>query len=87
MLNSVDSSETPKVVQIKMGLFNITTFENGSIDYDITNNNITYALLKIFDQDVYIIAQSNFNDTMLFHAIMDRFLQLGTCFVIEINKV
>lgn len=72
-----DSSASPTVGQIKMGLFNITTYPNGTIDYETTNNSITYALLKIFDQDIYLMAQSYFPDQYIFSYIRDQFFQLG----------
>ena len=71
------SSTPPTSVQIKMGLFNISTFQNGSINYSKTNNSITSALLKIFNQDVYLMAQSYFPDKDIFSYIRDQFYQLG----------
>ena len=74
-----DSRTSPTVVQIKMSLFNIT-YKDGTIDYATTNNSITHALLKIFDQDIYLIAQSYFPDKYIFSYIRDQFFQLGVHF-------
>lgn len=74
-----DSSQIPLSVQLKIGLFNITMLPNGTVDYTETNNSITNAMLKIYNQEVYLIGQSYFPDRYLFSYIIDQLFQIGMC--------
>lgn len=64
----------PPAVQLKLGLF-----AYDSVNSESTNNSILRALLKIREQNIYVIAQVNYSTNTIFPAIRDELFELGKC--------
>ena len=71
---ALNDSAVPLAVQLKLGLFTYNP-----ADSDATNASILSALLKIREQNVYLIAQVNYSTSTIFPVIRDELFQLGEC--------